>query len=78
MLHMQLTKIYGNVCSTQNDNQLIAALPQKWKRQVEGGKSKEVVCRPCIKDQHWLKKIVMNNKKVDQFHLRTKTLTAVP
>ena len=39
MSHMQLTQTYGNVCSTQNYNQLIAALPQKWKRQVEGGKS---------------------------------------
>jgi hypothetical protein len=44
MSHMQLTKIYGNVCATQNYNQLIAALPQKWKRQVEAGKSKELVC----------------------------------
>uniref|UniRef100_A0A8C7HSX8 Cell division cycle 14Ab n=1 Tax=Oncorhynchus kisutch TaxID=8019 RepID=A0A8C7HSX8_ONCKI len=38
MSHMQLTQTYGNVCSIQNYNQLIAALPQKWKRQVEGGK----------------------------------------
>ena len=29
MSHMQLTQTYGNVCSTQNYNQLIAALPQK-------------------------------------------------
>jgi hypothetical protein len=35
------------------------------------GESKELVCRPCIKDHHWLKKIVIN-KKVYQFHLRTK------
>ena len=43
MSHMQLTQTYGNVCSAQNYNQLIAALPQKWKRQVEGEKSKELV-----------------------------------
>jgi hypothetical protein len=59
---MQLTEIYGNVCSTQNYNQLISALPQKWKRQVEGGESKELVCQPCIKDQNWLKKIVKIKK----------------
>ena len=71
---MQLTQTYGNVCSTQNYNQLIAALPQKWKRQVEGEKSKELACRPCTK---WLKKGV-KNKNIFQFHLRTKKLTAVP
>jgi hypothetical protein len=77
MSHMQLTKTYGNVCSTQNYNQIIAALPQKWKRKVEEGKGKKLVCRPCIKEHNWLKKIVIN-KKVYQFHLRTKGLTAVP
>ena len=56
MSHMQLTQTYGNVCSTQNYNQLIEVLPQKWKRQLEGGKSKELVCRPCIKEHKWLKK----------------------
>ena len=74
--HMQLTQTYGNVCSTQNYNQLIAALPQKWKRHVEDEKSKELVCRPCIKDQQWIKKIVIS-KNIYQFHLRTKQLTAV-
>ena len=58
MSHIQLTQTYGNVCSTQNYNQLIAALPQKWKRQVEGETSKELVCRPCIKEHKWLKKSV--------------------
>ena len=53
MSHMLLTQTYGNVCSTQNYNQLIAALPQKWKRQVEGEKSKELVCRPCSKEHKW-------------------------
>ena len=77
MSHMQLTQTYGNVCSTQNYTQLIAALPQKWKRQVEGGKSKELVCRPCIKEHKWLKKSVIN-KNIYQFNLRTKKLTAVP
>ena len=77
MSHMQLIKTYGNVCSTQNYNQIIAALPQKWKRKVEGGESKELVCRPCIKEHNWLRKTVIN-KKVYQFHLRTKGLTAVP
>jgi hypothetical protein len=77
MSHMQLKQTYGNVCSTQDYKQLIAALPQKWKRQVEGGKSKELVCWNCIKEHKWLKKIVMN-KNIYQFHLRTKQLTAVP
>ena len=71
MSHMQLTQTYGNVCSTQNYNQLIAALPQKRKRQVEGEKSKELVCRPCIKEHKWLKKSVIN-KNIYQFNLRTK------
>ena len=77
MSHMQLTQTYGNVCSTQNYNQVIAALPQKWKRQVEGGKIKELVCWLCIKDHKWLKKIVIN-KNIYQFHLRTKNLTTMP
>ena len=71
MSHMLLTQTYGNVCSTQNYNQLIAASPLKWKRQVEGEKSKELVCRPCIKEYKWLKKNVIN-KNIYQFHLRTK------
>jgi hypothetical protein len=50
---------------------------QKWKRKKEGGESEELVCHPCIKDQNWLKKIVIN-KKVYPFHLRTKKLTDVP
>ena len=62
---------------TQNYNQLIAALPQKWKRQVEGEKRKELVCRPWIKEHKWLKKSVIN-KNVYQFHFRTKKLTALP
>ena len=41
---------------------------------MEGGKS---LCRPCIKDQKWLKKIVIN-KEIYQFHFRTKQCTAVP
>jgi hypothetical protein len=36
----------------------------------------ELVCRQCIKDHNWLKKMVMN-KKVYQFHLMTNKLTAV-
>lgn len=52
MSHMQLSKIYGNVCSIQSYNQLIVALLQKWRRQVEGGEGKELVCLPYIKDQN--------------------------
>jgi hypothetical protein len=46
MSHMQPTQISENVCSTLNSNQLIVTLEQKCKRQVEGGKSKELVYRP--------------------------------
>ena len=67
MSHMQLTKIYGNVCSIQNYNHLIAALPQTW-RQLERGEAKEIACLQFIKDQNCLKKIVIN-KKVYPFHL---------
>jgi hypothetical protein len=57
--HIQLTKIYRNVCSILNYNQLVAALPQKWWMLVEPEKVKALVCRPYIKDLNWLKKIVM-------------------
>jgi hypothetical protein len=70
-------KMYANVCSIQNDNQLITALLQNEMRQVEEGEGKELVCRPCIKDQNRLKKIVIN-KKLYQFLLRTKKITSAP
>jgi hypothetical protein len=41
------------------------------------GEGKELVCRPCSKDQNWLKKMVINYK-VYQFNLRTKNLTDAP
>ena len=41
MSHMQLSKIYENVCSIQSYNQLVAALPQKWRRQGKRGESQE-------------------------------------
>lgn len=74
---MQLSKIYGNVCSIQIYNQLIAALPQKWSRQVEKGDGRELVCLPYIKDTNWLKGTSINGK-IYQFHHRTKMLTAAP
>jgi inhibitor of KinA sporulation pathway (predicted exonuclease) len=43
MPHVQLTNIYGNVYSVQNYNQLIKAVLQKWRRQVEGGEGRELV-----------------------------------
>ena len=55
MSHMQLSKIYGNICSILIYNQLIAALPQ-WRRQVEKGEDRELVCLPYIKDTNWLKR----------------------
>ena len=67
---MQLSKIYGDFCSIQTYNQLIAALPQKWRRQVEKGEGRELVCLPCIKDTNWLKGTGINIK-IYQFHLRT-------
>ena len=72
---MQLTQTYGNACSTQNYNQLITALPQKWKRQVEGEKVRNLYVG--IKEHKWLKKSVIN-KNIYPFHLRTKKRTAVP
>ena len=60
MSRMQLTQTYGNVCSTQNYNQLIAAI-------VERKKSKELFCRPCIKEHKWFKKCVINKIKNTNF-----------
>lgn len=67
MSHMQLSKIYVNVCSIQSYNQLIAELPQKWKRQVEGGEGREPVILPYIKDHNWQNFFCLN-KKMYQFH----------
>jgi hypothetical protein len=58
-------------------NQLIAVLPQKWRRQVEKGEGRELVCLPYIKDTNWLK-VTGINRKIYQFHLRTNMLTAAP
>ena len=41
------------------------------------GRSRELVCLPYIKDTNWLKGTSIN-RKIYQFHLRTKTLTAAP
>ena len=76
MSRMQLSKIYGNICSIQIYNQLIAALPQKWRRQVEKGECRELVCLSYIKDTNWLKG-TGSNRKIYQFHLRTKTAIQV-
>ena len=59
-----------------SDNQQNAALPQKWQRQVEGGQSKDLVCRPCIEAHNWLKKSVIKKKEF-LFLVRTKKMTAV-
>jgi hypothetical protein len=53
----ELSELYGKVCSIQEYNQLITALPQKWRRQVAAGGGRELVCLPNIKDQHWRIKI---------------------
>ena len=34
MSFMELSELYGKVCSIQQYNQLITALPQKWRRLV--------------------------------------------
>jgi hypothetical protein len=47
-------------------------LPQKLRRQLAAGGGKELVCLPNIKEKNSI------NRKVYQFHLRTRVLTAVP
>ena len=46
MSFMELSELYGKVCSIQEYNQLITALPQKWRRQVAAGGGRELVCLP--------------------------------
>uniref|UniRef100_A0A0E9V7V2 Uncharacterized protein n=1 Tax=Anguilla anguilla TaxID=7936 RepID=A0A0E9V7V2_ANGAN len=77
MTYKQFINIYGNVCPLQKFNQLIAALPQQWKREIRKGNGQELVCRPHIKNYNWLKKRTIN-REMYTFYLRSKTLTATP
>ena len=52
---MSFVELYGKVCSFQEYNQLITALPQKWRRRVAAGGGRELVCLPNIKDLEWLR-----------------------
>jgi hypothetical protein len=53
---MQLTKIYGNVCFTQDYNQLIAALPKggrvKWEK-VKGIERFRNFVKHQLKNKKW-------------------------
>jgi hypothetical protein len=53
MSFMELSELYWKVCSIQEYNQLITALPQKWRRRVAAGGGRELVCLPNIKDQNF-------------------------
>ena len=77
MSFVELSELYGKVCSIQKYNQLITALPQKWRRQVAAGEGRDLVCLPNIKDQNWQRNKNSINRKIYQFHLRTKMLTTV-
>jgi hypothetical protein len=74
---MQLLNIWEYLLNPNVQVKLIAALTQKWRRQVEKRKGRELVCLPYIKDTNWLKGIGIN-RKIYQFNLRTKMLTAAP
>ena len=49
MSFMELSELYGKVCSIQEFNQLITALPHKW-RQVAAGGGRELVCLPSMEE----------------------------
>jgi hypothetical protein len=49
---MELSELYGKVCSIQEYNQLITASPQKRRRRVAVGGGRELVYLPNIKDQN--------------------------
>jgi hypothetical protein len=78
MSFMELSELYGKVCSIQDYNQLITALIQKWRRQVAVGGGRELVSLLNIKDQNLRRNKNSINRKVYQFHLRTRMLTAAP
>ena len=77
MSFMELSELYGKVCSIQEYNQLITALPPKWRRWEAAGGGRELVCLPNIKDHNWQRNKNSINRKVYQFHLRTRMLTSV-
>ena len=54
---MSFVELYGKVCSIQEYNQLITALPQKWRRQMAAGGGWELVCLPNIKDHNWRRQV---------------------
>jgi hypothetical protein len=64
MSFMELSQLYGKVCSIQEYNRLITAIPQKWRRQVAAVGGRELVCQPNIKDQNWRGNKNRMNRKV--------------
>jgi hypothetical protein len=54
MLHKQLIKVYGEVYTIQNYNQLVSPLPQEWKRHLLTRERNELVCLPPITHFKWL------------------------
>jgi hypothetical protein len=78
MSFMELSELYGKVCSIQEYNELITASPQTWRRQVAAGGGRELVCLPNTKYQNWQRNKNSINREVYQFNLRTRMLTTVP
>jgi hypothetical protein len=52
---MELSELYGKVCSIQDYNQLITELPQKWRRQVAAGGGRPIPYLPNINNQNSLR-----------------------
>lgn len=57
--------------------QLITSLPQKWKKQLLKRDRNELVCLSPMKSHAWFK-MTSINRKMYQFHLRSRGLTTMP
>lgn len=52
----QLLRTFKVVCTVQQYNQLVSAIPHKWKMQMIKESVKELVPQPTIKMHKWLRK----------------------
>ena len=77
MSHEQFSTSFGGIFPLQDYNQLIAAIPPKWKKIINGDFTNLLVCRPYAKDLRWLKGI-KTNKEIYHFYMTSKNLITIP
>lgn len=75
--YKQLRDRYGEVCTTQQYNQLTSSLSSRWKQKIKTSSDSNLVCRPNIKQNKWINQTKIN-KEIYKFYLHTDKLVEIP